>query len=555
MSAKLQRNPRIVLTPVADRVWGLYNRDTGGYMFVDELRVRLLEIASSFASNEDLVRACGELFAGQAGRVAPDFGQRVDELFRFGALQEEAVGRSAEVLLVEPPYGLGDSGGSVSPKGLCYLSKALDDAGLGPAKILDMRSVSSRFRGSRADMVDYFTRYARSCDPAVIGVSSISATSDYALLVARLAKTLFPESYLVMGGPHASYEWRAILEGHRYVDAVVRGEGEAPFTRLVERLLAAPTGDHEFPEVPGVAWRNGRGEPVSSGWFAGVEDLDGLGWPDVYAHLLNRDDYGCFTSPHFITSRGCPFQCSFCSTATFSQRRIRYRSVASVLEEITYYWDRYGFTDFAFDDDIFTVHRKRTLALCEAIEAAPFAGRAPWGCSTRLDCIDDEVIEALYRAGCTKIFFGVESGDHEVHYRFAKGRHLLDDFKEKIGALYARGMEPRLNFILGLPGETRETVRSIVELIRDFPGIPCSFSFLSIFPGTPLADRLKELGIRFEGTSNQERYSFTAPTLSTPTLSAEEQVQAYLELQWARRRIAREARKRAEAPVAVAGAA
>ena len=152
-----------------------------------------------------------------------------------------------------------------------------------------------------------------------------------------------------------------------------------------------------------------------------------------------------------MSSRGCPFTCSFCSTATFTGRRVRYRSSESVLAEIRQYYKHYGLHRFVFDDDIYTVHKKRAIGLCRAIASLPFASDLQWGCNTRIDCLDDETLDALYDAGCRNILFGVESGDIDVQTRFAKGKRGLDGFQHKIERMLEKGMEPYLNFILGLP--------------------------------------------------------------------------------------------------------
>ena len=369
-------------------------------------------------------------------------------------------------------------------------------------------------------------------------MTAVSATIENALFIARLAKLLFPDCFLVLGGPHASYEWEALLS-FPFVDAVVRGEGELPFPRLVERVLQPPEGALDFSDIPGVAWRTAAGQPVSSGWCGGEDSVDSLRFPDLHDGLINRGDYEILF-PRIMSSRGCPFTCSFCSTATFTGRRVRYRSSESVLAEIRQYYERYGLHRFVFDDDIFTVHKKRAIGLCRAIASLPFASDLQWGCNTRIDCLDDETLDALYDAGCRNILFGVESGDIDVQTRFAKGKRGLDGFQHKIERMLEKGMEPYLNFILGLPGENRESIEKIMTLIERFPEVPCAFNFLSIYPGTPLERQMKELGIVFLGDDARSRYSLTAPTIDSPTLSAEEQIFAYLRLQWGRQRLSGE---------------
>jgi radical SAM superfamily enzyme YgiQ (UPF0313 family) len=140
------------------------------------------------------------------------------------------------------------------------------------------------------------------------------------------------------------------------------------------------------------------------------------------------------------------------------------------------------------------------------------------------------------------ILFGIESGSEDVQDRFGKGRRSLRRFHDKIRYMMERGIEPQLNFILGLPGEDDESTDLIWDLIKDFPDVICSFNFLNVFPGTPLAAQAKELGIEFLGDRATDKYSITAPTLVTQTMTAEDQIRAFLRLQWRRARNEAESR-------------
>lgn len=533
--SRITRNPRVVGHHIDGVVWGLYHLDRGTSLFVDELSWRLLDMADSFECLEDLHAACQNSLADAAPGLAADLDRRLGELVEIEALLPVQSPQEMEVLLVDPPCSPRMMGARGPAKGLCYLSQALREHGLSPARILDLRSVSDRLGDSRVAQAEYFAHHARRCAPGIIGITAVSATIDSTLFMAQQAKLLFPEVRIVLGGPHASYEWKPLLEQNPWIDFVVLGEGEVPFPRLVERVAAGWNEPIDFSDVPGIAWRNRAGEAVASGWCHGLDDLDQISFPDDRADLLNAGDYE-FGYPRILTGRGCPFKCSFCSTATFTGRHVRQRRISKVVDEVLFYWRTYGTRHVTFDDDIFTVRRKRTLELCTALSTAECAGQIEWGCNTRMDCIDEELIDAMHRAGCRWILFGIESGDAQVQQRFGKGRRSLIRFREKLEHLIARGIEPQLNFILGLPGEDRASLRQILFLIAGLHPLSCTFNFLNVFPGTPLADQMDDLGIRLVGPSAKDRYSLTAPTLSTPTMSTEEQVAAYLELQWTRKR-------------------
>lgn len=532
---RLRRNHRIACHSVEEGVWGLFDLDSGKVLFADELDYQLFQISESFETTEEMISVCEENLVAHSPEFPIDISDRVKGLEAFGcftAEMEPAAG--GEVLLVEPPCPHKMIGTKGPAKSLTYLSGALRGHGLPGAKILDMRSVSDKLGDSRSAQAEYFSRHATQCSPAVIGVTAVSATIEQALFIVQLARSIFPHAVIVMGGPHVSYEWEDLLRTYPAIDFIVRGEGEMPFPVLVERLMKRKATEFRIDDVPGIAWRDGEGRPVTTGWCHGYESLDDIPTPDDRAGVLNISEYE-IDYPRIIASRGCPFKCSFCSTATFTGRRIRRRSIENILEEIRLYLEKYGARQITFDDDIFTAKKKYTYAFCEALERSGLADEVQWGCNTRIDCIDEPMLDAMYRAGCRWIFFGIESGDENVQQRFGKGGRVLEGFRRKIEHMLKIGIDPHLNFILGLPGENPQTIRKIKDLIRGMPKVPCAFNFLTVFPGTPLSVRAEELGIEFLGDTNDERYSLTAPTIRTPTMSEHQQIEAFLELEWQRK--------------------
>lgn len=546
MSEILQKNPQIKIHLVEPKMWGAFNPDLGDYRFLDSLDYLLWSFFEKAQTKQELVKAIKPTLIAK-GMETLNLEERLAGLEDIGAIVPVPK-EFPPVLLIDPPAVNIHQVGSTGPAmGLCYLSKALEAYGLDAAQILDMRSISPTIGWDRPSQSAYFSRYAPQVNPRIIGITAVSATIDNALFMAHQAHLFFPEALIVLGGPHSSYEWESLLNENKHLGAIIRGEGELSFPPFVDRVLRHQgPGLPDFRDLPGVAWRNDQGKPVSSGWSRAEMKLDNIQWPDMHAGLLNRGDYD-IGYPKVMSARGCPFTCSFCSTATFTGRQIRFRSNESILDELMYYWDHYQIRKFSFDDDIFTVNKKRAISLCKALDEAPFAGKVQWGCNTRLDCIDYEIIDALHRAGCVNVLFGVESGDIEVQMRFGKGKRSLLGFREKMKYMLKRGIHPQLNFILGLPGEDHISVHKIMDLIDSFPQIPCAFNFLSIYPGTPLEQQLEALGIEILDYSSQGRYSLTAPTLSSRTMTAEEQMEAYLSLQWKRKKQSMEIKNKAMA--------
>ncbi len=525
--ARWRRNPGLVTHEMRPGTFGLFNPERSGALYVDRFALALLDSVCALGSRAQAL----DLLPAQRPEIQAAAEQRLDALARFGAFDDTPEDEQAPVLLIDPPCPQSMCGAPGPSKGLCYLAAALEAQDAPRARLLDLRSVSAQVGTERAAQAAYWARHMVGLRPRVIGLTAVSATLDAALFIARLARATFPEACIVMGGPHASYEWQTLLRDEPSLDVVVRGEGELSFPPLVREVCAAVGRAWRCDHLAGLAWRGADGVPVTSGWSPWVEDLDTLGVPRDREYVLNADDFEWQTA-RVLTARGCTFQCAFCSTASFTGRRVRARGVAGVVEELGARVAE-GILHFTFDDDIFTVDRRRSLALCEALRASPFGARITWGCNTRLDCIDEELIDALAAAGCRHVLFGVESGEAEIQARFGKGRRSLTRFREKILHLTAAGIEAQLNFILGLPGETRESLGALIDLVRGLPSqVTYAFNFLNVFPGTPLAADLERHGLRLLSGSAAARYSVTAPTLDTPTLSAADQIEAYLRLRY-----------------------
>ncbi len=530
--ARWRRNPRVVLREIKPGTFGLWNPERAGALFVDALGVALLEAVDALGAPA----AARQLVAQTPGlpreRLEALAAERRAALARAGARAAAPTPAAGDLLLGGPPCSGPTSGEPGPAKGLCYLAAVLEAEGVARARILDLRSPAARPRDTRAAQAAWFAARVESLRPRVLGLTSVSATIADALFLARLAKLLFPQTCVVLGGHHASYEWQALLRDEPAVDAVVRGEGELSFPPLVRAVLEQDPGRFCFDGLAGVAWRDAQGRPRDNGWSQPVEDLDRLPTPRDRDYVLDAADYE-WTNARVLTGRGCTFQCSFCSTATFAGRRIRQRSLERVLDELRGAVERDGVRSFTFDDDIFTVNRARTLSLCRALSASGLGERAVWGCNTRLDCIDEELMDALAGAGCRSILFGVESGDAAIQARFGKGPRSLHRLREKLEHLAALGVEANLNFILGLPGETPATLQALLELVQGLPRrVSYAFSFLNVFPGTPLERDMQRLGLRFLSDDPLERFHLTAPSVTTPDLDAEAQIDAYLRLRY-----------------------
>ena len=233
----------------------------------------------------------------------------------------------------------------------------------------------------------------------VFGLSSICSSYPLTLRLADEIRRRSPHAKIILGGPQASVVDVATMQAYPCVDVIVRGEADDTFPVLL-RLLERD--DSGWGSIPGITFRcddqviRNHNAPV-------VEDLDRLPLPAFDLDSRIRDRGGI----HLEIGRGCPFACTFCSTNDFFRRNFRLKSSSRMIADITSIKNEYGLNYFSLVHDMYTIDRKKVVAFCEAILAS--GAEFTWGCSARTDCVDDELLELMARAGCTGIFFGIET--------------------------------------------------------------------------------------------------------------------------------------------------
>jgi anaerobic magnesium-protoporphyrin IX monomethyl ester cyclase len=327
-------------------------------------------------------------------------------------------------------------------------------------------------------------RTLREFQPEVIGISIWTTYAASAFRVAELSKEINPACPVVMGGPHATVKADEVLRISPAVDYVVRGEGEVTMIGLVDRIAA---GRADLEDMPGLSFRRGDGlqhNPARSR----IANLDVLALPDR-AMLMNHDEYSSEDMGLVMTSRGCPFSCAFCATET---RRVQYRSVEHVLEEIRQVKARYGTTHFSLKDDSFTVNRKRVAAFCEALVSEGVD--ITWECNTRVDLVTEEMLTQMKEAGCNSIKVGIESGSEEVLKRMNKGT-TLDQIRRAAGLFRKAGIYWTGYFLIGTPGETADDIAKTLDLMYEIKPDFASIGVYEPFPGAAMFDQAVERGL------------------------------------------------------------
>ena len=290
-----------------------------------------------------------------------------------------------------------------------------------------------------------------SSEPDVVGFTGLGCNFHFVARCAAELKARRPELPVLLGGPHATILHREILEGLPAFDLIVRHEAEALLGPVLQAL-----GGGGFEGLAGVAWRTARGEVVCNPGKPMVEDLDALPVPAYDAYPLAALG---LDSIRIEAGRGCPFSCTFCSTASFFGRNYRLKSPERLLSEMDQLHAAYGYADFKLNHDLFTVNRKRVAEFCEAVRGRGYT----WACSARVDCVDEALLELMQAAGCRSIYFGIETGSVRLQKTSRKKLDLalVDPTLEVTARL---GLKTTTSFITGYPDEEAEDEAATLDM-------------------------------------------------------------------------------------------
>lgn len=329
----------------------------------------------------------------------------------------------------------------------------------------------------------------------VIGITVF--TKDLALCRDYLAaaKSANPRIVTVCGGPHPS---AVPDETARYYagacDYAFIGESEQSFPMLLSHLEA---GNPPLQEIPGLCWME-DGAPRSTPCIV-RQDLDSfdVAWdlmpPASYPEAPHGAFYKQYPIAPIITSRGCPFHCTFCGGFVVSGRKIRQRSVGHVLDEIALLHDTYGVREIHIEDDNFTFRKDYVLEFCARLRER-FPG-ITWTCpnGVRIDTLDEEMLAAMKASGCYALSLGIESGNNDT-LKAMKKSLTVEKTLEKIAMIARSGIMLNAFFILGYPGETPAHIERTIEFACSLPLKRASFANFQPLPGTEAFDDLVKAG-------------------------------------------------------------
>lgn len=320
-------------------------------------------------------------------------------------------------------------------------------------------------------------------EPALIGITSM--TSAYHSVEQTLellrAATDVP---IVIGGPHATVFPERTMHEQPAVTYLVYGEGEETILELMEVL----EGRREPAQVAGLCYRR-NGHIICNPERPLIKDLDALPFPA--RHLFQLDRYPLYSPDGHrmltvLTSRGCPYHCSYCFKGIVG-RTYRQRSPENLVRELKLLIATYGIRHFYFIDDLFTLDLKRLSALMDLFIQEKLD--IHWQCLARVDRVNPDILAKMAAAGCQQIHYGIESGVQEIIDRIGK-RITLEQVRQAVAWTAAAGIRSKGYFMLGLPGDTEETMERTIQFATELDLDDAMFSLTTPFPGTRMWDDL-----------------------------------------------------------------
>ncbi len=313
----------------------------------------------------------------------------------------------------------------------------------------------------------------------IIGISIKSFTLTSALdIVEKIKETGF-SGKLVAGGPHITLDGKNFMQENEDFDYAIVGEGEETIIELVQII----EGKIDAKDVQGLIYR--KGNTIVNENRPWNNKIDKIEFPD-YTCFDSVDKNGIESYP-LVTSRGCPYECSYCSVGNVIGKSWRSRSPESVVEELEQAKKKYSSAEFKVLDDNFTLGLQRAKDVCKLlIEKDVFMG---WSCPNgiRADKIDNELLDLMKKSGCHTISIGVESGDMDVFKRINKGENL-EDVEKAIRMIKKHEIRVEGFFIIGLPGSTYDKDKESIKFAKTLELDSASFGILVPYPGTPIWD-------------------------------------------------------------------
>lgn len=392
-----------------------------------------------------------------------------------------------KILLLTPPFSEEERYGKLSavgtlypPLGLAYIAAVAEKEGH------DVSVIESEALGCS---YEYIYNEIDRLKPDLIGMPTFLNTIQRCLIIADEARKRFPSAKIVLGGVQATITPDQAIS-RESVDMVVRGEGENVF----RDLLLALQGRMALGDVSGLVWRD-KGKVIFNKDQAIISNLDTLPFPErrLFPMKLyhSSSQLRGNNTIHMMTSRGCPFRCTYCTSHMTFGRTFRFHSSQRVIQEMLSLKKEFSADSIQFYDESFTLNRKRVMELCDEMLKQKI--NLPWACFTRVNLVDRELLKKMSAAGCYQIFYGVESATQRL-LNLIKKDITVEQIEKAFKWTKEAGIETMASFMIGLPTETLEESYKTIDFAIKLDADYAQWSKTTPFPGTELFEICRKYG-------------------------------------------------------------
>ncbi len=389
---------------------------------------------------------------------------------------------------------------SASPPGVGYIASALEGIGW-KVKFFDCR-ITPRYKKIILSLLP---------DYPVVGLSVNAGNVSSALDLAKAIKKISPRTKIIMGGPHATVVYEKLIP--EYADIVVRGEGEDTMVELMQ--------NEDLASIKGIAyWDNGLKVTPSRPY---IEDLDRLRFPAWHLYDLKKYRFSTCRTPLalVITSRGCPYDCFYC-TKFIHGYKLRLRSIDNIMAEIDYLVKNFQVKEVYFADDNVTFYPERVKELCQAIISRKYKD-VYFSVLADPNFGNYELFKLMKQANFNSISISIESGSQEI-LSTIPGRKKIDfaELKERIKIANQVGIRLRGHFVIGLPFDTLDSMKKTIDFAKNSELGSSDYNIAIPFPGTKFYKIVEEKGkFLYDLTLNSISYDLK-PVYETDSLKAKD---------------------------------
>ncbi|MDA3791855.1 MAG: radical SAM protein [Desulfobacula sp.] len=343
-------------------------------------------------------------------------------------------------------------------------------------------------------------KYLEKEKPGFVGFSCTTSSFLDGIRISKYTKEIIPETKIIFGGVHVSALKEKILQSYPVIDYIVAGEGEYTLYQLLR------SNETDLEKIKNIVFRKKNGEIVFTGYRKKLIDLDTLpfpayeklsGYPSSYK--LPIFNYPKVPNASCISSRGCPYSCSYCDRSVF-RKSFRYNSAQYLYNHLKYLKDKFDIRHVNFYDDQFTFNRPRVEAFAQAMIKKPL--QMTFNCAARAEHLDFELLKLMKTAGCWMISLGIETGDENLLAQHRQNPDL-EMMKDKIHMIKKAGIRVKGLLMMGLPGESEETIKKSKAYVFSLPIDDFNLAKFTPFPGSPVYSQIKEQGKEL-GTFNED---------------------------------------------------